>query len=69
LGHFTRANATQLSPVYEIENEENAKDNEILFLPGRKYPIDTIDITEKEVRNALILAQLRHPVMRVLRFQ
>lgn len=56
LGHFTWANATQLSPVYEIENEGNPEGNKILFLPRRKYPIDTIDITEKEVRNALILS-------------
>ena len=54
-GHFTWAIGTQQSPVYEVEHEENNRSG-IIFLPEIKYPLNKVDISEKEVKATLKLA-------------
>lgn len=57
LGHFTWVHGTQLSPVYEMEHlGATVQDKQIVFLQKRKYPLEVIEISKKEVKNALILA-------------
>jgi hypothetical protein len=56
LGHFTWLNGNQLFPTYHSKRTKEKKTrNNIIFTSTRKYPLDSKQISENEVRNTAII--------------
>lgn len=56
LGHFTWLDGNQLFPTYHsTQTREKKIQNNIIFTSKRKYPIDSKEISENEIRNTAII--------------